>query len=233
MELFEQKEIIKVSNNGSYIYKDSIILEEHYELWVNYKQITDFYCSPTKIKELAIGYIFTKAIINCYSDILEIELDEKRNIIQIITEKIITSKAVINKQQLSLRKEIIYNLAENLNTKSDLFQKTGSSHSVMLADANGEIFFAEDVARHNALDKIIGEMLIEGIGPQNKVLIFSGRVAIDMLRKVKRIQVKMIVAIGAPTYQAVNEAKKSGITICGFVRKSNMNIYTNQEQVIY
>jgi FdhD protein len=102
----------------------------------------------------------------------------------------------------------------------------------MLCDHKEVILFHEDIGRHNAIDKIIGEALIKDIPLNSKIVFTSGRVSSEILLKSAKSQIPMIVSRSAPTDLAVAMAKKLGITLVGFVRGRKMNVYTNFENII-
>lgn len=102
-----------------------------------------------------------------------------------------------------------------------------------MCDSNDIIIFKEDIGRHNALDKIFGQALLEGIDTEDKIILTSGRISSEMLIKTAKRQVPMIISRSAPTSLAVEMAEKLGITLIGFARGEKMNIYTNFPSIIF
>jgi FdhD protein len=141
----------------------------------------------------------------------------------------------------------IYSLMENFLKASQIYLKTGGVHSAALAGvipakaSQGVIpakagiqkilIFKEDIGRHNAIDKVVGEALFKDISLQDKALITTGRVSSEIVTKIQKCRIPVIISKSAPTNQAVRFAEAAGITLIGFVRKSSMNIYTNQDRV--
>jgi len=114
---------------------------------------------------------------------------------------------------------------------SEVFKTTGGVHCVALCDTQKIKVIAEDVARHNALDKVVGEALLKDIYLKDKVIILSGRVSLEMILKAAKLQIPVIISKSAPTSLSVALAKKVNITLVGFVRGNKMNIYSNQERI--
>ena len=93
------------------------------------------------------------------------------------------------------------------------------------------LIFRDDIGRHNAMDKVIGEALYSHISFTNKILLTSGRMSSEILSKVLRCRMPVIAAIGAPTNQAVQLARQAELTIAGLVRGSKMFVYSGEERL--
>jgi FdhD protein len=119
-----------------------------------------------------------------------------------------------------------------LEEKSVTFRRTGGVHSAALADSNGLIARYEDVGRHNAVDKSLGYALLNQIDPNDKILVLSGRIASEILLKAARSRIPMFLSRSAPTYLAVELANKLGITVVGFARGEQLNVYSYMERVL-
>ena len=91
--------------------------------------------------------------------------------------------------------------------------------------------FREDIGRHNAVDKIIGFMVLNNILPKHKILLTSGRVSSEILLKTARCGIPILVSRSAPTDLSINLANRLGITLIGFVRGKRMNIYTYERRI--
>lgn len=121
-------------------------------------------------------------------------------------------------------------LATEFNSRSCFFQLTGGVHSCCLVDERDGSYFAEDIARHNALDKAVGQYLDsrpEG-EPGSGIMLTSGRVSTEFLLKSVRAGCGTIISLGAATDQALELARRFGVTLIGFVRGNNFNIYSGQ-----
>jgi len=128
---------------------------------------------------------------------------------------------------------LVCKLPEVLKQEQKVFEHTGGIHACGLFNMKGELLkLREDVGRHNAVDKLIGSVLIEKDVPASqKILMLSGRVSFELVQKAARAGIQFIVAIGAPSSLAIEMAKKHQITMVGFLKNSSFNIYSGEERI--
>jgi FdhD protein len=136
---------------------------------------------------------------------------------------------------LKVSKDYIYNLPKRLAQHQKVFEYTGGLHAAALFDVIGNIvLLREDIGRHNALDKIIGNALTQDLLPlHNKVLLMSSRASFELIQKTIMANISIIVTIGAPSSLAIQTAEQFGITLIGFLRNESFNIYTGKERIRY
>lgn len=218
--------------------------------------------TPGNDIELATGFLYTEGIISkqvgiisckhLNDNVLHVELDKsialdlksidrnfyttsscgvcgKASIDAIKTECAIYDKV----KPFTVAAETIYALPERLRGQQSTFEETGGIHAAALFDLAGNIIMVrEDVGRHNALDKLIGAALNEGMIPlQQHILLLSGRASFELVQKATMAGLKVIVSVGAPSSLAVQIADEFGITLVGFAKKDKFNIYCNNEIV--
>ncbi len=218
--------------------------------------------TPGNDAELATGFLYTEGIISKRVDIIackqlndnvvQFELEKsvtldlknidrnfyttsscgvcgKASIDAIKTECTIYDKV----KPFTLSAETIYTLPEKLRGQQSAFEETGGIHAAALFDLEGNILMVrEDVGRHNALDKLVGAALNEGMIPlQQHILLLSGRASFELVQKATMAGLKVIVSVGAPSSLAVQTADEFGITLIGFAKKDKFNIYCNNEIV--
>ena len=131
----------------------------------------------------------------------------------------------------AVRRELLAGLPDKL--RQPTFEKTGGLHATGLFDSHGELLSSrEDVGRHNAMDKVIGRALLEGLVPLvERILCVSGRLSFELVQKAAVAGAPMLVGVGAPSSLAVSLAGDRGITLCGFARGDSVNVYTHPERV--
>jgi FdhD protein len=135
--------------------------------------------------------------------------------------------------ELSVPASLISRLPDALRSGQRVFEQTGGLHASGLFDRNGELLSVrEDVGRHNAVDKLVGQALLVGELPlSERVLMVSGRVSFEIVQKAAMAGIPLICAVSAPSSLAVESARELGMTVVGFVRGSGFNVYTRPERV--
>jgi FdhD protein len=138
------------------------------------------------------------------------------------------------KNEPKLTKEIIIKSPSILRENQSEFSKTGGIHASGLFSSDGKLIsLREDVGRHNALDKMIGNALNEKqIDPKNQFITCSGRLNFELVQKVLMTNIGLMVGVGAPTSLAIDLANRFDMTLIGFVKEDSFNIYTNNQKVI-
>ena len=133
-----------------------------------------------------------------------------------------------------LTAEILLGVAEAVRKSQPTFDRTGGLHASALFNDRGEITIVrEDIGRHNAVDKVIGQAVMNKQVPLTKFGLFcSGRLSFEIIQKAAMARIAMIAAVGAPSSLAVETADKLGITVVGFLRDGKANIYTHPQRVI-
>jgi FdhD protein len=127
---------------------------------------------------------------------------------------------------------VLFQVSNEIPTTQALFKETGSTHAAALFDQSGAIkVMCEDIGRHNAVDKVLGQALLTRMRPEDMGLSLSGRASLDLIVKAARSKVGLVVAVGGPSAQAVDAAKQLGMTLCGFVRRDGATVYTHDWRV--
>lgn len=246
-------------NNGSFTEdEDMVVREVPVTLYLNDQEFVTLVCSPGEIKELAVGFLCSEGVLMKRENLKSILINEDDGLIWAETAGESTSQEMFLKRfvtsccgrgrasfyfvndtrgvaqvESSLRvapKDIFY-LIDQLEKLSGVFKKTGGAHSAALCRPDSFVFFYEDIGRHNAVDKIFGRCFLDGISYSDKILVFSGRISSEILIKVAKMGIPIIVSRSAPTELAVKLADNLGITVVGFAREGRLSVYTHHKRV--
>ena len=146
----------------------------------------------------------------------------------------ITKKQKASKSNPKISKDIIIKSPNTLRQNQSEFAKTGGIHASGLFSSNGDLLsLKEDVGRHNALDKLIGDSLLNGfLKPEDQFITCSGRLNFELVQKVLMTNIGLMIGVGAPTSLAIDLANRFDMTLIGFVKEDSFNIYTNNQKVI-
>jgi len=135
---------------------------------------------------------------------------------------------------LRVRPALLARLPERLRESQRVFDTTGGLHAAGLFCSSGELMvLREDVGRHNAVDKVVGHALRNGLLPlRETILVVSGRASFELVQKAVMAGIPMLAAVSAPSSLAVDLAEESGLTLVGFLRGASMNVYTAPDRVM-
>jgi FdhD protein len=214
---------------------------------VNGTELLTVLCTPEKLEYLAVGYLYTERYIYSVGDIESIDVDMEDFTVRIklagcefepSKRRIKTSGfggALISGEDLGdisidpdfkISPEKIISFMEELKDKGVLYKKTGGVHSSALCTRDAMIVQAEDIGRHNTMDKVIGEYLMRGMSVKDMIMLTTGRMSEEMVLKTARLGIPLIASLSSPTSKAVNVAEKYGIATVGYVGKNSMLLYS-------
>ena len=130
-----------------------------------------------------------------------------------------------------LAPEAIGELVEQLFESQSLYRETGGVHTSLLSDGENVVVAAEDIGRHNTLDKIAGLCLLRNIWPNIRILITTGRISSEMLQKAARLRAPVLISRTSPSSLSIEMAQRYGITLVGYARRQRFNVYSNAGRV--
>jgi FdhD protein len=217
--------------------------------------------TPGNDEELAAGFLFTEGIVQHIDQIKHIQAGNNTALITLapgVVPKLqqaernfytTSSCGVCGKTDIDAIKTVpvfdsspddiilpagtFYGLQKDLQKKQVLFESTGGLHASALFDINGNfLLLREDVGRHNALDKVIGNAFMNSLLPLHQsILLLSGRAGFELVQKATMAGIRVIAAVGAPSSLAVQLATEAGITLIGFLRNERFNVYSGAQRV--
>ena len=219
-------------------------------IYINSIELVTILCSPIKLNCLVLGYLYAEGLIQNMKDIASMRVCEddatadvqlnKQDII-LPQKKVLTSGCGggisfnINSPKMNsdikIAPEKILLLMRKLVESASTYTLSGGIHTSALCDENDIIAIAEDIGRHNTLDKLIGECLLRKLSTAGKILVASGRVSSEMIRKAAIMQTPIIASLTSPTERAVVLASQVGITLIGYARGKHLTVYTQPERL--
>ena len=236
--------------------QDFVAVEEPLEIRLDGHPISVVMRTPGQDTELALGFLLTERVINQASQIRKIESrSEENRVLVFLQDDVVvdlsrlsrhlfaaTSCGICGKttlesifldspplsKRLEISAEVLLKSPEQLRAAQSNFDSTGGVHAAGLFSANGELLIArEDIGRHNAVDKVIGRALLDGIPMQDAFLLVSGRVSFEIMQKALAARIQLIAAVSAPSSLAIDFANQSGQTLIAFLRPPKFNRYTD------
>jgi FdhD protein len=226
--------------------KSEVVREQPLVVYVNGTKFVTLLCSPLKLDCLVLGYLWLEKVIASVDDVVRLEVSEvdgRADVtlareVELPTERILTSgcgggitfridprlfsridsRVRVRPEQISRRMRELFAAAEN-------YRASRGIHGAALSDGEKLLIVAEDVGRHNAVDKIMGEALLRNIPTRDRILLSTGRISSEMLLKAARMSVPVVASRTSPTEMAVSLAEQLGLTVVGYVRPDGLNLY--------
>ncbi len=253
---------IRLSSRGPAVHEDCKVVVEHpLTIAIEGVGSYALMCTPTDPVALAVGFAFTEGIISSARDIhllhtcqddpnsISMRISNERLKMPAQSRNLIVSSScgmcglekieeILNgispcSRSLRLTLSDLFMAHDQAKSMQRLFAETGGTHCAAIFDADRKIIsFAEDIGRHNALDKAIGKCLLAEISTHGCALAFSGRVSVEVVVKAAKAGIELIAAVSAPSSLAVEAAQRCGMTLCGFVRDDRATIYSNDWRVV-
>ena len=249
--------ILRLTKEGRSRVEEAVAGEIMVTIFLNDQELVTLLCSPKNLDHLTVGFISSEGLLKNKEEIKKIEVDEWLGVVRIETTRGIEpnsrffSKRLITsgcgggasfysvsdaarqkvESQIKISADEIFACTNEFQHRSEVYLATHGVHSAALCDRKSILVFAEDIGRHNAIDKIFGECLLEDIPTDEHMIITSGRISSEILHKVAKKGIPIIISISAPTNLGVRIADSLGITLIGLVRGKRMNVYTNAWRV--
>ncbi len=234
---------------------DDLALDEPVCIFVNGEYHATLIATPALVEELVAGYLFTEGVIGSASDIRTMKVEKDRVSVELVREVDLrgASVGVMNlivtacgsgggnagslklpriESILKVRADVVVLMFAELNRRSTTHGATGGTHAAMLSTPTGEVeAFAEDVGRHNAVDKAIGSMLLRRADPTGCVLVMTGRLSGEIVQKAGRARIPVVASMTVPLVSGIRLAEAMGQTLVS-LSKGRLKVYVNEERVI-
>jgi formate dehydrogenase accessory protein FdhD len=245
-------------NKGTFTETDDVVASDKAIcVFINDEYYRTLIATPTMVEELVIGHLLGEGIVTSIDVVKRIEVEPLRVNVELQGE---TDLDLVNRSKINLittacgsittpltgdqldplkiepdievEAERIWGMIRELNKRSMVYQETGGTHSALICKTDGGVVsFAEDVGRHNAVDKAIGACALARADFNKCVLVSSGRQSGEMVLKAARSGIPIIASVAAPLESGITLSKAAGITLICFVRGQRMNIYSHPRRV--
>jgi len=238
--------------------EDAVVREVPLTIHYNGEEIATLLCSPSQTEALVYGFLLNEGFIRALKDVYTLRHDPTDHLVWVEGEPCILQKELMSKRFVSaccgksrasfcfandvlMVKPLIsthsiplqeaYGYVKFLQSHSTLFDSTGGVHSGGVGYQGNVLLTSYDIGRHNVFDKLSGSAFSSGLNLKNHVIFFSGRVSSEILLKVAKMKVPILIARGAPTDMALSQAEALNITVIGFAREQHLNIYTCVDRI--
>lgn len=236
----------------------SAIVEQPVQLTVNGEPWLSFMCTPTNLEALAVGFLFNEGLIQAAEEIVQVrQCADGSNVDVWLNHRAekpehwrrtsgctggvtgveangqdSTYPQFFHPNGDMLTAQQVTGLIGQLFESQELYRQSGGVHTSALSDGQVLYVVAEDIGRHNTLDKIAGRCLLEGIQLNQRILLTTGRISSEMLQKAARIGASILVSRTAPSALAIHLAESWGITLIGYARRDRFNVYAHPERIL-
>jgi FdhD protein len=230
------------------------IVEAPVSLTVNGEAWLTFMCTPVDLEAMMVGFLFNEGIIEGMEEVADVRVCEHGDNVDVWLKHTaeqpaswrrtsgctggVTAVDALARVDTSfemdkprLLPQTVERIVEILFKAQELYRETGGVHTSALTDGEKLICSAEDIGRHNTLDKIAGLCLINKVWPETRILISTGRISSEMLQKAARMGAPVVISRTAPSSLSIEMAERYGITLIGYARRQRFNVYSNEERI--
>lgn len=247
--------ILKYRQGQTSEVSDVVVAEYNLTIQVNGREFVTLLCTPRSLENLVAGFLCSEGLVQSRKDLQELSVDAEQRLARVTLPKEAESRLSWDVRKtvptaggkghtpldsgsieslagkldaaVALNPANIVELMARFSRQSRLFLDTGGVHSCALSDGCEILVFEDDIGRHNALDKVLGQAMMEDTALDNKVVLTSGRVSTEILAKLARRGIPAIISRSAPTSAAIEQARALGMTLIGFARGDSFNVYSN------
>jgi len=232
-----------------------VVREAPWTVHVNDQELVTLFCTPEKLNFLVLGFLAAEGVIDSLDDVLLLQVcEDQEGVIDVklnarefslpgrpillsgcgrgVTFDDLSGSQRLIESSLQVSAEQISRLMGELRHQAEIHQAAGGTHASALSDGDQLLVVAEDVGRHNTLDKIRGECLFRQIPTKDRLLLTTGRISSEMVIKAVKMEAPIVASRSSPTDLALKLAGDWQMTIVGYVRGGKMNVYTRSDRVL-
>lgn len=248
--------IIRYDSKGVHEINDPVVCETKANLIINGISYLSVMVLPQHLEEWAIGFMFSEGLIKTFEDIKSVKATHDSDVF-VATHKPITASKTEKRILVSGCAHGTVNMAflnqanlpqldtnqlwgypeitetmENFNKQSPIFNEAGGVHSAALHIKGSQGVFFEDIGRHNAVDKVVGAALMQGLPLCQSALLTSGRISTEIALKTIRAGIPTLISRSGPTSMSLAIAEKANLTLVGFARGRRFNVYSGKDRIV-
>lgn len=232
------------------------IVEAPVSLTVNGQVWLTFMCTPVNLEAMSVGFLYNEGMIESMEEVEDVRVCEHGDNVDVwLSHGVeqpqswrrtsgctggVTAVDALARVDVSFDSglpkvlpEAVGQLVESLFQSQSLYRETGGVHTSALSDGEKIVLVAEDIGRHNTLDKIAGLCLMNQIWPETRILITTGRISSEMLQKAARLKAPILISRTSPSSLSIEMAEHYGITLIGYARRDRFNVYSNPQRVTF
>jgi len=248
--------VLRLKENRCHWVERVVVLDAKLSIYLNENKITTIYCMPKDEEVIAVGYLWSEGYISSRKDIVGVKILEEEYAVRVIvdyrysgspTRKRIfsneskdfsqdhTESYTINSRKvktdrharLGISGDDIIGILCQFIDMSQLYKRTRAVHSAALYSGRDMLFFYEDIGRYNVIDKVMGRCIMDNLPTDDKILVISGRITTEIIQKVCRMDISIILSKAIATEGAIRKAQQAGISLIGCLQDNSVIIYSN------
>lgn len=232
-----------------------VIEESFVSIFVNGRELATIMSTPRDQDKLALGFLCNEGIIADLDDVRAVHLCPSGACVDVWLNRVefdLPRRAILTsgcgggvtfddlaqtqaplESDLTIAPSRLVELMVEMQQRGTLYARSRGVHTSALSDGRRIVAVAEDVGRHNTIDKLRGDCLQRGIDPRDHILLATGRISSEMINKAAKMGCPIVASRTSPTSMSVRLAREWNITLCGYVRRGRMNVYAHPERLVF
>ena len=238
---------------------EELVMEYPVTVFLNESEVATLLCTPVDLEDLAIGFLYNEGLVRASTDLESVEVDDSGQAVRVFTvgrnvlaQRLYGKRTVTSgcgagtsfyrltdawlvrpvTSEFSVRASLVSQRMHDLAGASALYRRTRGVHAAAAASPEAIEVLKDDIGRHNAVDKVAGDMLRKGWDPSQRMLLITGRVSSEMVVKAARMGCPLLVSRASPTHLAVRMAQEVAITLVAFARQDSFAVFTRPDRVL-